>query len=187
IITPLRVGHFKFYLKSHPNCPLVESFFCGLQEGFWPFSVIVLTFLSFMMNLTIALYKHLRKRLSYTPSIIKKLLWVVSHSSYHHPLKTFQGDVIIVQHLFARGLDPHLIFTHYLQSHDELFPFHHLLWLCTDGTLPSCSFVLSFLHHFAGSSFSGHSLQLGGATALAEYGVPYSSIQSIGCWNSDAF
>ncbi|KAF9012032.1 hypothetical protein BDQ17DRAFT_1184957, partial [Cyathus striatus] len=38
IVTPLKVERFEFYLASHPNKPLVDSFCLGLREGFWPFA-----------------------------------------------------------------------------------------------------------------------------------------------------
>ena len=38
IITPIKVGVFKKYLKDHPNRPLVNSVVRALREGFWPFA-----------------------------------------------------------------------------------------------------------------------------------------------------
>ncbi|KAF8984513.1 hypothetical protein BDQ17DRAFT_1436997 [Cyathus striatus] len=38
IVTPLKVEQFEFYLASHPNKPLVDSFCLGLHVGFWPFA-----------------------------------------------------------------------------------------------------------------------------------------------------
>ncbi|KAF8218826.1 hypothetical protein L208DRAFT_1346872 [Tricholoma matsutake] len=37
IVTPIRVDHFEDLLRTHPNCPFVESHHHqGLREGFWP-------------------------------------------------------------------------------------------------------------------------------------------------------
>ncbi|KAF8992323.1 hypothetical protein BDQ17DRAFT_1392858 [Cyathus striatus] len=59
--------------------------------------------------------------------------------------------------------------------------------LHSDGTPLTCSSFLSFLHHYAGHSFLGHSLHSGGATALADLGIPTQSIQQLRHWNSDTF
>ncbi|KAF8982156.1 hypothetical protein BDQ17DRAFT_1179653, partial [Cyathus striatus] len=98
----------------------------------------------------------------------------------HKVDQTFDGDIIIIQHLFSHGPDPSLIFRHYLRSRDESFPFHCLLWLRSNSHPPTHAFLLSFLHWFAGPSYSGHSLHSGGATALAEHGISPLSIQQIG-------
>jgi len=47
-------------------------------------------------------------------------------------------------------------------------------------------FIRRLRHHFS-SDVGGHSLRSGGATALAEAGVPPHIIQAIGRWASDAF
>ncbi|KAF9001346.1 hypothetical protein BDQ17DRAFT_1391086 [Cyathus striatus] len=98
----------------------------------------------------------------------------------HKAERLFEGNVILIQRLFSQGPDPAPFFSRYLFSCDTHFPFHHALWLRADGSLPNCSFFLSFLHRVAGDQFSGHSLRSGGATALAEHGVSHADIQHIG-------
>ena len=82
---------------------------------------------------------------------------------------------------------PHGLFCNYLQSCDKLFPFHPQLWLCADGSVPTCGwFICWSCQHFP-SNVGGHSLWAGGATALAQAGIPPHIIQVIGCWASDTF
>jgi hypothetical protein len=35
IVTPINVNRFENLLKTHPNCPFIESVCKGLREGFW--------------------------------------------------------------------------------------------------------------------------------------------------------
>lgn len=38
IVTPINVDRLEYYLRNHPNRPLVESVLRGFREGFWPFA-----------------------------------------------------------------------------------------------------------------------------------------------------
>ena len=79
------------------------------------------------------------------------------------------------------------IFCQYLRSRDRLFPFSPELWLRSDGYIPLRSWFMRHFPQILPHSFSGHSLHAGGATALAEHGVPPHIIQALGRWSSDAF
>ena len=98
----------------------------------------------------------------------------------------FEGNRIILQRN-SSGNDPDEPFHKYLKSHDHLFPFHPQLWLWEDGTIPTCSWFIHQLHHYLPSDIAGHSLHAGGATVLAQAGVPPYIIQAIGHWASGAF
>jgi len=105
----------------------------------------------------------------------------------HKADRFFEGNVIIVcknQHAF----DPHKFFTAYLHACDENFPLRSSpLWLTSKGAVPTHSFFIKCLQCFFNSDTAGQSLRAGGATSLAENGVPPSIIQAIGRWASDAF
>jgi hypothetical protein len=95
----------------------------------------------------------------------------------------FEGNRVLLQRTFSHD-DPDTPFHAYLTSRDHLFPFNPELWLRTDGTIPTRSWFLRRLRtHF--NDVGGQSLRCGGATALAEAGVPLHLIQAIGQWTSD--
>ena len=87
----------------------------------------------------------------------------------------------------AELADPNRPFRKYLQSRDKLFPFHPQLWLCADGSVPTRGWFIRRLHQHFPSDVGGHSLRAGGATALAQAGIPPHIIQAIGRWASDTF
>jgi hypothetical protein len=78
-------------------------------------------------------------------------------------------------------------FTKYLSLRDRLFPFRAELWLTSKGTIPTRSWFLRILHRHLSGNIGGQSLRAGGATALAEAGIPPHLIQAIGRWSSEAF
>ena len=97
----------------------------------------------------------------------------------HKADRFFEGNIIIVrknQHTF----DPHKHFTAYLRHRDERFPLSSPLWLTSKGVVPTRSFFIKRLRRFFNSDIAGQSLRAGGATSLAENGVPPSIIQAIG-------
>jgi len=104
----------------------------------------------------------------------------------HKADRFFEGNKIIVRknhHAF----DPHKYFTAYLHACDKKFPLSSPLWLTSKGAVPTCSFFIKHLWRFFNSDTVGQSLQAGGATSLAQNGVPPSIIQAISRWASDAF
>ena len=104
----------------------------------------------------------------------------------HKADRFFEGNTIIVRknpHKF----DPHQRFLTYLRARDAKFPFSSLLWLTSKGTIPTRSFFIRRLRRFFDSDTAGQSLRAGGATSLAENGVPPSIIQAIGRWASNVF
>lgn len=75
----------------------------------------------------------------------------------------------------------------YLRLRDRLHFSESALFIRENGTLPSGSWFLRTFHRLFPRDFSGHSLRLGGATALAQNGASMDFIQSAGRWSSDAF
>ena len=83
--------------------------------------------------------------------------------------------------------DPLLPFRAYLTSRDRLHPYRPELWLRQDGTIPTRAWFIRRLRLHFSSDVGGHSMRAGGATALAEAGIPPELIQAIGRWSSEAF
>lgn len=105
----------------------------------------------------------------------------------HKADRFFEGNRIIIQETAAAD-DPVGPFKRYLTSRDKLFPFHPQLWLRANGSSPTRNWFLRRLkRHFDEPDVAGHSLRAGGATALAEAGIPSHIIQAIGRWSSNTF
>jgi hypothetical protein len=104
----------------------------------------------------------------------------------HKGDKTFEGNIIIIQR-HSGPINPLAIFTKYLRSRDRLFPFSSDLWLRADGSRPKRSFFIRRMKIFFSNDVAGQSMRAGGATSLAENGVPPNLIQAIGRWASTAF
>ena len=97
----------------------------------------------------------------------------------HKADRFFEGSLVLIQ---ATGLDNDAWgpFTRYLTFRDHCFPLQAELWLKKDGTIPTHAWFLRyFCCHFSGD-VGGQSLHVGGATALAEAGIPPHMIQVIG-------
>ena len=100
--------------------------------------------------------------------------------------KFFESNRVLLQQNSA-GDDPNGPFQKYLQSCNKLFPFHPQLWLHADSTVPTHDWFICCLQQHFPSNVGGHSLRAGGATALAQAGIPAHIIQAIGHWASDTF
>jgi hypothetical protein len=104
----------------------------------------------------------------------------------HKGDRTFEGNIIIIQK-HTSSIDPLSFFKRYLRSRDHLFPFSSDLWLRADGSRPTRSFFIRRMRLFFSNDVAGQSMRAGGATSLAENGVPPNLIQAIGRWASPAF
>ena len=118
---------------------------------------------------------------------------VIIHPDYyefllpHHKAdRYFEGNRIIVRRDQFRH-NPLKHFSAYLASRDRLFPLASPLWLTAAGNVPCRSFFTKRLRLFFDNSVGGQSMRAGGATSLAEHGVPPSIIQPLGRWSSQAF
>ncbi|KAF8813434.1 hypothetical protein BYT27DRAFT_7084542 [Phlegmacium glaucopus] len=98
----------------------------------------------------------------------------------------FKGNLVIIQKTDLDD-DPLSPFTSYLRSRDRSFPLCAELWLRSDGSIPTRSWFLQRLRSFFPTNVGGHSLRAGGATALADAGLPPHIIQAVGRWASDTF
>jgi hypothetical protein len=105
---------------------------------------------------------------------------------HHKADPFFEGNRIIVKKEQFRH-NPLYHFSNYLKSRDSLFPLASPLWLTEKGEVPNRSFFTNRLRLFFDKSVGGQSMRAGGATSLAEHGVPPAIIQPMGRWSSAAF
>ncbi|KAF7341605.1 hypothetical protein MSAN_02057800 [Mycena sanguinolenta] len=162
---------------SHDDKLFVAILFCGfdgllrLGELTWPDAVDLRN------------WKKVTRRSSvkFTPSSVGFFL------PGHKADKFFEGNQIIISSRADPELDTVAKVRRYLASRDSLFPFHPALWVRKDGTIPTRSWFIACLRKFFDKDIAGHSMRAGGATSLAEAGVPPDQIRAIGRWASDAF
>ena len=109
------------------------------------------------------------------------------HLPCHKADQFFEGNRIIIKQKQYSNIDPLICFLEYLSSRDSAFPLSSPLWLTSKGCVPTRDFFISRLRRFFDDDVAGQSMRAGGATSLAEHGVPPSLIQLIGRWSSDAF
>ena len=156
-------------------------FLAMLFTGF--FSLMRLGELSFPNDKQLQNWRKVTKRSS---AIIKDDQYEFDLPS-HKADPFFQGNHIIVKKQQYCDIDPLSTFRTYLHSCDHHFPLSSPLWLTSKGTVPTRFFFMSRMKRFFESDVGGQSMRAGGATSLAEHGVPPSLIQFIGRWSSDAF
>ncbi|EIW76748.1 hypothetical protein CONPUDRAFT_63444, partial [Coniophora puteana RWD-64-598 SS2] len=97
----------------------------------------------------------------------------------HKANKTFEGNKII---MLASTLQPtpHDAFLAYLKKHDTQWPFKPHLWVRENSSLPTRTWFMHRLHDLFPLSIASHPLRSGGATAMAEDGIPAERIQAVG-------
>ena len=103
----------------------------------------------------------------------------------HKADQYFEGnDLIIRKHNFS---NTYFLFMQYLASCDVCFQAWPELWLCANGTIPTHAWFIGHLWLFFPSSIASQSMQVGGATSLAEMGIAPNLIQVAGRWTSETF
>ena len=156
------------------------------------FKAILLTGFFALMRLGELTFPNTRKLRNWR-KVTKRSSVIVSADQYEFHLPShkadqfFEGNRIIVKQEQYEDIDPLLCFIEYLSSRDRAFPLSSPLWLTSKGTVPTRDFFISRLNRFFDNDIAGQSMRAGGATSLAEHGVPPSLIQLIGRWSSDAF
>ncbi|KIK82392.1 hypothetical protein PAXRUDRAFT_804665, partial [Paxillus rubicundulus Ve08.2h10] len=70
------------------------------------------------------------------------------------------------------------IMKQYITGRDATFPYHPQLWLTTSGNVPTRSWFMRRIHSLLTHAVSGHSMQAGGATAMANSGIAPHLIQT---------
>lgn len=99
----------------------------------------------------------------------------------------FLGTEIMFQNFENTSACPIKLLKSYLRVRDTNFISSTPFFVTSNGSQPSRSWFLARFHSFFDKSFSGHSLQSGGATALAQAGYSLDDIKSAGRWSSEAF
>ena len=122
--------------------------------------------------------------LRHTVNITEKSysFWLPGHKAD----RFYEGNLIIIEKT-TLPTNPYSFFVSYLQSRDTLHPVKPELWLRESGSVPTCSWFMKRLRRFFPADIAGQSMRAGGATSLAEAGVPPNIIQAIGRWASDTF
>jgi hypothetical protein len=167
-----------FYQNSLNHDDLL--FVAMLLTGF--FALMRLGELSFPDDASLRDWKKVTKRTSVviTPNQYE------FHLPSHKADRYFEGNRIIIRKDQFRH-NPLHHFQSYLTSRDEIFPLASPLWITSQGHVPTRSFFMCRLRTFFGHNIAGQSMRAGGATSLAENGVPPSIIQPLGRWSSPAF
>jgi hypothetical protein len=109
------------------------------------------------------------------------------HLPSHKAVPFFEGNHVIITKKQYTTINPLSFFVDYLNSRDAKFPLSSPLWITSKGTVPTRYFFISRLRRYFEKDIAGQSMRAGGATSLAENGVPPSLIQFIGRWSSDTF
>ena len=108
------------------------------------------------------------------------------HLPHHKADPYFEGNRVIVRKEQFRH-NPLYHFVKYLESRDQLLPLSSPLWITESGSVPTRSFYMSRFCFFFDNSVGGQLMRAGGATSLAEHGIPPSIIQPLGRWSSATF
>jgi hypothetical protein len=162
--------------KNHDDLLFVAI----LLTGF--FALMRLGELTFPNDKSIRDWRKIIKR----SSVLINTEFYEFHLPHHKADRYFEGNRVIVRSQQFRH-DPLFHFKKYLTSHDNLFPLSSPLWITAAGQVPTRSFFTARLRIFFDNSIAGQSMRAGGATSLAENGVPPSIIQPLGRWSSNAF
>jgi hypothetical protein len=109
------------------------------------------------------------------------------HLPSHKADRFFEGNHIIIKRKQHNNLNPLAAFHAYIHSRYCVFPLSSPLWLTSSGFVSTRQFFMSHLRSYFNHDVCGQSMRAGGATSLAENGVPPAIIQLMGRWSSDAF
>ncbi|KAF7761840.1 hypothetical protein Agabi119p4_9832 [Agaricus bisporus var. burnettii] len=120
----------------------------------------------------------------------KSLYFTASSAGFILPAsktdRFFAGNKVIVKSNHHHN-DPVQAVRLYVNQHDQPFPNLPWLWLTSQGIPPTRSWFLNCFHLHFDTRYRGHSMRAGGATLLAQHGVPFHVIQAIGRWSSETF
>lgn len=156
-------------------------FLAMLLTGF--FALMRLGKLSFPNDIRLRNWKKVTKR----STVVVSDDQYAFHLPGHKADPFFEGNHVIVKQKQYNNIDPLTRFRAYLSSRDSKFPLSSPLWLTAKGSVPTRQFFIRKIRRFFSGDVAGQSMRAGGATSLAEHGVPPSLIQLIGRWSSDAF
>jgi hypothetical protein len=107
------------------------------------------------------------------------------HLPYHKGDPFYRGtDILFTSHAVA---DPVALLAEYTSLRDKQHGAVAALFLCENGSHPTCSWFDSKLFSILDHYFGGHSSRAGGATYYASLGLTEDIIQAIGRWSSAAW
>lgn len=171
-----RVVDYYSSSSSHDDCLFVSM----LVTGF--FGLLRLGEMTFPDNKSLHNWKKVTRRDTVHISNTQYEFTLPGHKAD----RFFEGNrIVILASRFTHSPLQH--FSKYISSRDQLFPVSSPLWLMENGSVPTRSFFMAHLRLFFSREVAGQSMRAGGATALAEHGVPPSIIQACGRWASEAF
>jgi hypothetical protein len=149
-------------------------FLAMLLTGF--FALMCLGELAFPDDKDLQNWREISKRSSVVLSDDQYEFQLPSHKADQF----FEGNQIIIKKNQYCNLNPLNYFSCYLASHDSMFPLASPLWLTSTGNIPTHQFFMTRLWRYFSLDVGGQSMRAGGATSLAENGVPPSLIQFMG-------
>ncbi|KAF7763981.1 hypothetical protein Agabi119p4_8518 [Agaricus bisporus var. burnettii] len=100
--------------------------------------------------------------------------------------KTFTKKRVSVQSNGSTS-DPVAAINTYVRLRDQQFQDSPWLWVASDGIPPTRRWFLSRFHIHFETHREGHSMRAGGATLLAQKGVPFDVIRNVGRWSPSTF
>lgn len=117
------------------------------------------------------------------------LYFSYGYASYNFPYhKTdcfFMGSEVMFAHHDVT--DPVKLLYQYTTQHNSLHSARFALFLCHNGSVPTCAWFDSKLSTFVNRSYGGHSARAGDATFYASLGLSENIIMAIGHWTSEAW
>ena len=147
------------------------------------FALMRLGELSFPNDVKLRNWKKVSRRSSVLINNDQYEFYLPSHKADHF----FEGNRIIIKKEQFCDINPLLASTSYLNLRDTKFPLSSPLWLTSTSSVPTRHFLISRMRCYFDHDVAGQSMRAGGATSLAENGVPPLLIQLMGQWTSNTF
>lgn len=171
-----KAGRIYCSSPSHDDLLFISMLLCGF------FGLLRLGELVYPNDPSLDCPRKMSQRHTFTLSTTK----LSFRLPFHKADRFYEGNTV---YIFPNPTpaDPITLTKEYIASRDSLFPHLSDLWIRNDGSRPRRNWFMIRLRQLCGSSVGGHSIRAGGATALAELGVPLQHIQATGRWSSEAF
>lgn len=133
-------------------------------------------------------FRDVRKVISRLSVVVSDCQGFIRYTlPYHKGDPFFLGSTVIVGSCAIEGACPVKALLAYFDVRDQAFIVSPHLFITSSGALPTRSWFLRRFHNFFDKNKSGHSMRSGGASALAQAGLPLEYIQDVGRWSSEAF
>lgn len=171
-----RAGHLYSSSPSYDNLLFISMLLCGF------FGLLRLGELTYPNDATLDSPRKMSQRHTLQISATQ----LSFRLPYHKADRFYEGNTVCI---FPNptSINPIDIVKQYVTLRDSLFPHLSDLWIRSNGSRPRRNWFIIQLRQLCGASVGGHSIRAGGATALAQLGVPLQHIQAAGRWSSEAF